>query len=136
MAMMDWYYKVAFMLNRLWAGQGTSEAQFNLGYLYFIGKGVAQDHAEAARWYRKAANQGFLIAQFNLGHSCEKGLGVPQDDVQAHMWFDLAASRSSRWKEMQEAAANARDAVASRMTPAQVAEAKKLAGEWKPKKEL
>lgn len=37
------------------------------GVMYDSSEGVPQDHAEAARWYRKAAEQGDPDAQFNLG---------------------------------------------------------------------
>jgi TPR repeat protein len=64
------------------------------------------------------------------------GQGVPQDDVLAHMWFHLATSRLPASEQVtREKATGNRDLVASRMTPAQVAEAERLAKEWKPKKE-
>ena len=50
------------------------------------------------------------------------GRGVPQDYVQAHMWFNLAEFHSSPGR-VHDKAAQDRDAVAKRMTPAQVAEA-------------
>ena len=40
------------------AAQGDDYAQHNLGVMYSFGRGVAQDDAEAVRWYRKAAEQG------------------------------------------------------------------------------
>jgi len=43
--------------------------------MYQIGQGVAQDYAEAARWYRKAADQGGVAAQFNLGVMYYEGQG-------------------------------------------------------------
>ena len=55
------------------------------------------------------------------------GRGVPQDFVQAHMWDNLAAAHG------ETRSAEARDALAQRMTPAQIAEAQKLAREWKAK---
>jgi hypothetical protein len=55
--------------------------------MYYNGKGVPQDYAEAARWYRKAADQGNADAQNNLGVMYGNGQGVPQDYVRAHMWF-------------------------------------------------
>ncbi len=58
---------------------------------------------------------------------------VPQDYVQAHMWFNLAASSFPPGEDHDIAVKN-RDNVAKRMTPAQIAEAEKLAREWKPKK--
>ena len=50
---------------RLWrsaAEQGHAGAQCNLGVMYENGQGVKQDHAEAVRWYRKAAEQGLVYA--------------------------------------------------------------------------
>ncbi len=46
---------------RLWtplADQGIVGAQFNLGLMYYTGQGVPQNYAEAAKWYRRAANRG------------------------------------------------------------------------------
>ena len=63
------------------------------------------------------------------------GRGVPQKYVLAHMWFNLSASLSVASQEMQVAAMKARESIASKMTPAQIAEAQKLVREWKPKKE-
>ena len=59
-----------------------------------------------------------------------KGNGVPQDYVQAYKWFNLAAATSTE-KEARDRAVEARDLVAARMTAAQIAEAQKLAREWK-----
>jgi len=106
--------------------QGSAYAQFNLGVMYGEGRGVPQDYAEAARWWRRAAEQGDDEAQYNLGLMYEEGRGVPQDYVQAHLWFNLAAASGSK-----EAAEN-RERVARLMTPAQIAEAWKLAREWRP----
>ncbi|MGH8710693.1 MAG: tetratricopeptide repeat protein, partial [Burkholderiales bacterium] len=59
--------------------QGFGTAQFNLGYMYSKGRGVAKDDAEAVKWYRKAAEQGLATAQFNLGLKYERGEGVAKD---------------------------------------------------------
>jgi TPR repeat protein len=61
-----------------------------------------------------------------LGLVYEIGQGVPQDYVRAYMWYHLAAARGN-----QEALRN-RDDAAQHMTSAQIAEAQKLAREWKP----
>jgi uncharacterized protein len=51
----------------------------------------------------------------------------------AHMWFNLSASRfDASEKESRDDAVNNREFVTKRMTPAQIAEAQKLAREWKP----
>jgi TPR repeat protein len=44
---------------------------------------VPEDHAEAARWYRRAADQGNPDAEFNLGSLYDSGQGVPQDHAEA-----------------------------------------------------
>jgi hypothetical protein len=92
------------------------------------------DYATALRLMRPLAEQGLAEAQSDLGVMYAKGEGVPQDYVQAHMWFNLAASRfSAAEAEKREWAVENRDLAASRMTPAQIAEAQRLAREWKPK---
>ena len=64
----------------------------------------------------------------------DKGLGGPQDYVQAHKWWNLAASRfDASENEYRDQAVRNRDMVASKITPAQIAEAQKLAREWKRK---
>ena len=60
-----------------------------------------------------------------------KGEGEPQDYPQAHKWFNLAASRETDPKDRADAMKN-RDIIAAKMTPAQIAEAQRLAREWKP----
>ena len=110
------------------ANAGDADAQYNLGASYYLGQGVPQDYAQAAAWYRKAAEQGHADAQFNLGAAYGIGEGVPEDYVESHKWLNLAASRASAEKQKQFA--ETRDGVAQLMTPAQLAEAEKLANEW------
>ena len=112
------------------AEQGHASAQFNLGFMYAEGRGVPQDDQEAVGWYRKAAEQGNDSAQYNLGAMYGASRGVPQDYVQAHKWINLAASRT---KENAEDFRLARDSLAEMMTASQVAEAQRLAREWRPK---
>ena len=57
--------------------------------------------------------------------SYAQGKGIPQDAVEAHMWLNLAASRSPSL--LRPIAVEARDAVAARMTPADLSEAQRRA---------
>jgi len=126
-------YATAIRLIRPLADQGDAEAQLDLGAMYQNGQGVPQDYATAVRWFRKAADQGDAIAQNNLGLMYYNGQGVPQDYVQAHMWLNLAAATfPATDAESRQKAVKNRDFVASKMTPEQIAEAQKLAREWKP----
>jgi len=95
---------------------------------------VPQDYAEAAKWYRKAAEQGDANAQSNLGIMYAKGQGLPQNYVLAHMWYNITALRyPASEKEHREQAVRYRDLISSKMTPAQIAEAQRLVQEWKLK---
>jgi hypothetical protein len=113
----QWYDKAA--------AQGYAGAQYKLGQLYQFALGVPQNYAEATKWYEKAAARGDADAQFSLGLLYDLGDGVPQDDVRAYMWFNLAVAHSTGNK--QKSTATQRDGVLTRrMTPAQIAEAKRL----------
>jgi TPR repeat protein len=111
---------------RLAALQGDAGAQNILGGIYYL----RQDYAEAFEWFRKAADQGDVTAQSRVGGMYYEGRGVLQNYVQAHMWLNLVAANTHVAKERDQAI---RDLafVISKMTPAQIAEAQKLASEWK-----
>lgn len=119
---------------RLAAAQGYAPALYNLGLMYQEGRGVPQDHAEAAKWYRLAIDSDFTEPDFNyranaqlkLGRQYADGQGVPQDYLLAYMWLDLSAAQKTLGADI------FRQEVSSRLTPAQLAEAKRLAQEWKP----
>jgi hypothetical protein len=113
------------------AEEGDSIAQGTLAAMYYDGVGLAQDYTEAARWYRKAAEQGQAHAQYLLGFMCVSGQGLSQDYVQAYLWFTLAAANLT--EEQRNEAIKARDDVAAKITPANIAEAQRIAREWKPK---
>ena len=126
-------YATALRLWQALAEQGNATAQFNIAHLYRKGyDGVPQDHAEALKWYRLAAEQGTAEAQTALGFMFTTGRGVSLDYVRAHMWLSIAASRLPPG-EGHDLAVGGRDAVAAEMTPAQLAEAQKLARDWRPK---
>lgn len=111
---------------RLAAEQGYTDAQVFLGINYHRGFGVPQDYQEGINWVRLAAEQGDPAAQLYLGSVYCDGEGVPQDYIMAHMWWNLAAARGL------DRAHTLRDFVAEHMTAAQIAEAQRLAREWKP----
>src|SRR5260221_4498710 len=93
--------------------------------MYDNGKGVPRDANEAVKWYRLAAEQELAVAQNNLGLMHLNGQGVAKDVVRAYMWVNLAVLSSSSVEE-EKTAMNNRDAIALKMTPAQIAEAQNL----------
>ncbi len=76
------------------ANDGHAPAQFGMGLSYENGRGVERDPAQAAIWYRKAAEQDLADAQFNLGNLYLNALGVPKDPVEAVRWFRRAAEQN------------------------------------------
>lgn len=109
------------------AEKGHPGAQVNLGTLYFHGNGAPESEQMALSWFRRAAAQGDALAFAKLGLMYEQGRGVPQDFIQAHMWYNLSAAHGEK------RAIERRDALTKQMTPAQIAEAQRLAKEWTPK---
>ena len=125
----------ATRLYRLAAEQGDAKAQFSLG----VGtinewpdgsNGTPQDITKAITWIRRAAKQGFTAAQATLGDRYFRGRdGVPRDYVQAYFWLSIASANDGLAKHL-------KFTVAEQMTKEQIAEAKKLMRDFKPKKEL
>ena len=122
----------ALKLFQLAAAQGNANALNNLGVAYREGRGVPQDDAEAAKWFGRAAEQAVTSAMTELGRMYYKGKGVPQNYVLAYMWLKLATSQLPPG-ELRDTIVQARDGVARLMTEAQLAEAQRLARNWKPK---
>ncbi|MDZ7854070.1 MAG: peptidoglycan-binding protein [Halomonas sp.] len=85
-----------------------------------------QQYREAIQEFRELARGEDADAQYMLGRMHEAGNGTPQNFVEAHKWYNLAASRGHRH------AAEARNAVAERMTTQQIAEAQRAARGWRP----
>jgi TPR repeat protein len=99
-------------------------AQYYLGVMYANGQGVEQDFDEAAKWYGKAAKQGVPQAQFRLGELYTKGQGVPQDFEYACAWFTVATHLGHAQ------ASKALENTSQRLSPEELAEAKKLGTEF------
>lgn len=124
------------------AKNGAAVAQFSLGIMNYPigdpafdgakpGPGVTGNLQQAISWYRRAADQGDFDSLVVLGMAYSEGVGVPQDYVEAHKFFNVAASRV-KYADMRGDIMKRRDELAAKMTLTQVAEAQKLAREWKP----
>jgi len=87
----------------------------------------------AMSWYAKAAERGDASAQNNLGSMYAAGKAVARDLVQAHKWYALAAAHFAPDEaSFREKAVRNADSIAAKMTPEQIAEAQRLAREWRP----
>ena len=110
--------------------RGNVEAQAMLGYLYENGFGAPQAYDAAADLYTQAAVAGNPFAQAMLGLMYDKGHGVPLDVVTAYKWMNLAAARANR--RQRDYYLRLRNAIASKMSPDQIAEGQFLAVNWVP----
>jgi uncharacterized protein len=108
------------------AEAGNPAAQFNLALLYYDGHGAPQDYEAAFHWFSRAANQGYVTAERNLGAMYAEGKGAMRDNIKAYKWFSLCSAAGN------EACTTQRDLAAKRLNSSKLAEAKRLAREFKP----
>lgn len=108
------------------AARGNRHAMSNLAMLYAGAGGGAANFAEAARWFQRSASLGYVDAQFNLAVLYERGDGVGQSLLEAYKWYAVAA-------EAGDAVAKTRaDAIATQLSPDELAAAQRAALEFKP----
>ena len=112
------------------AAQGNPRAQGLLGFLYEHGFGVPRTYDAAADLYAHAAEQGNPFAQAMLGLMYDKGHGLPRDVILAYKWLNLAAAHTLGRER--DAYARFRDALASKMSPDEIAVGQRLALNWTP----
>ncbi|MGL9620847.1 tetratricopeptide repeat protein [Bradyrhizobium sp. U531] len=115
------------------AERGDRSAQTYLGLLFETGRGVPLNYTEAAMWYRRAAEQGDSRAQYSLGLLYDRGQGVPRDIVEASKWLNLSTAAAP--PPVRESRARIRDAVTTKMTRGEIAQARLRALEWAPSRE-
>ena len=82
---LKWYRKAA--------EQGSVEAHYQLGILYYNGRGVTKDVARGIKWHRRAAENGHSVSQFILGSAYFFGKDVPQNSIEAMKWYRRAAEQ-------------------------------------------
>jgi TPR repeat protein len=115
------------------ASQGNAVAESNLGYMALEGMGGPVDASGAAGWFKRSAEQGDASAMLALGGLYEQGKGVPKDVVLARKWYLLASVDDGEYDaETFARAKKAAEALAGKMTPAQVEQGTRLAADFKP----
>jgi TPR repeat protein len=127
-------YAEAMKWYRMAAQHGDVESARRVGFMNANAQGIERNDAEALKWYRMAADKGDPDSQNNLGVIYSTGKGVTQDNVQAHKWFTIAAARfPASEKDKRDKAVKNSELLAKKMKPEEVAQAQKLAREWKSK---
>jgi serine/threonine protein kinase len=93
-------YATAFQLLNPLAELGYARAQFRIGIMHHLGRGVSVNQPVAEDWIRKslprvqtAAAAGEAWAQADLGSLYADGLVLTKNDQEAIRWFQLAAEQ-------------------------------------------
>jgi uncharacterized protein len=139
----------------------TAKAQYYAGEIYYQGKLVPKDIAQAADWFNKAAMQGSPEAMNRIGEMWATGMNGTPDPKEAANWYqkaavkdlaeaqynlglfyakgdDVTANPVEAWKWLQLAAeqkfpnaAQERDKIQNTMTADQIKDARTLADQIK-----
>ena len=75
------------------AAKGDPIVLYELGELYYFGKGTGRNHAEAFKAYTQSATKGYVLAEANLGYLYERGQGTGRDYKKAMEWYGKAAEK-------------------------------------------
>ena len=94
-AAFDGDYDTAYREFAIAAETALDVAQYNLGILYFTGRGVDVDYDQAFKWTQAAADQGHIAALFNLGTLYFSGQGTGADEDKAVELYSRSARSGS-----------------------------------------
>jgi hypothetical protein len=86
-------YKEAESIWLALAKKGDPTAEFSLGLLYDLGKGVPENASTAFEWYLLAGQTGLAVAQFNVGVMYDSGRGTTRSMTKAALWYARAAAQ-------------------------------------------
>ena len=145
------------------AESGVEFSQYQIGVMYSTGRGVEKDEAQGVKWIKRSAMQGYASAQRAMGEACLDGIGVPKNPQQAVVWFRKSAAQSDipafealadcyanglgvnqdlviayQYFDVAAAAGSAaakieRDALAKKMTSAQITKGRAMSAKWQVK---
>ena len=81
----------AFECYRKAAERGKAVGQFNLGFMYYDGRGVNQSFVEARKFFKMSADQNFVNAQFKLRKMMMEGKGGAKNTLTGITLIEKAA---------------------------------------------
>ena len=88
-------FERAISLAKPLASEGSADAQYLVGLMFWRGRGVNRDDGAAAEWFAKAVTQNHKDALNDLGTMYRDGEGVGKDEQRAFKLFALAAENGS-----------------------------------------
>jgi TPR repeat protein len=111
------------------AQSGDSDAQFYLAALYSSAVGRARSDEEAFKWFSRAADQGHSHAMLVLSGLYAIGRGVSKDNLSAYRWAYIV-SAGTKVDEYRNGSRQLMGVLETRMSPADIRQAKDEAGRW------
>ena len=85
--------KKEFETKKSEATKGDPVVLYELGDLYYFGKGTTRNYGEALKAYTESAGKGYVLAEANLGWMHWSGLGTGRDYKKAMEWYSKAAEK-------------------------------------------
>ena len=112
------------------AQQSHAMAQYNLGFMYGDGLDLPPGPEDALQLPERTARGGPAMAGDGPGPASHDTQTVPQDYVRAYMWLTLASRHGTG--AVRDGARQGRVRAERKMSAAELAEARRLAREWRP----
>ena len=112
-------YGKALEIWTIQAEEGSKEALYNIGLLYFFGNGVEKDLPLAFEYCQNAAFMGSPRAQNNLAFMYIEGMGVEKSFIASYAWASVAIKYGYNSQQI-------RDDARIHLTPAMLRDARKL----------
>lgn len=80
-AMREGNFAEAYCSLRPYADSGDAEAQYNIGWMYLNGYGLAINDSLALEWWQRASDQGYIDATFSMAMLYSLGEGQVKKDM-------------------------------------------------------
>ena len=90
-AMREGNFAEAYCMLRPLAASGDAEAQYNVGWMYLNGYGLAINDSLALEWWQRASDQGYTDASFSLAVLYSLGEGQVKKDSDLALDYYLMA---------------------------------------------
>lgn len=80
-SMREGNFAEAYCILRTYADEGDPEAQYNIGWMYLNGYGLAINDSLALEWWQRASDQGYTDATFSMAMLYSLGEGQVKKDM-------------------------------------------------------
>ena len=81
----------AYCVLKPYAESGDAEAQYNIGWMYLNGYGLAMNDSLALEWWQRESDQGYIDATFSIAMLYSLGEGQVKKDMELAIDYYLMA---------------------------------------------